>query len=244
MAWGFLWVITISLFFLPFQLFPSLMEPVLKTSRLVRCFVQCLWLRMVTCKEQRLIVVRWGGLLTAAVTHSACSNSDDGSTADPCPRETIRWFSTVWVSSATTIFQHMSTYCGVVILCPTKYCAQAQKIIFRTKHCMSSNALLNSFSARNNFNEMLSRENQASKQKIKQKNCKATLNMLMICFQASHRPAAIFFFCFLFCHQFFDTYVPASAWNLGDVLFFSAGALIGHKKLTILLYLIIILLGL
>lgn len=143
------------------------MEPVLKTSRLVRRFVHCLWLRMVTCKEQRLIVVRWGGLLTAAGTHSACSNSDDGSTADPCPWETIRRFSTVWVSSATTIFRHMSTFCGVVILFPTEYCAQAQKNIFRTKHCMSSNALLNSFSARNNFNEMLSSENQASKQKIK-----------------------------------------------------------------------------
>lgn len=147
------------------------MEPVLKTSRLVRLFVQCLWLRMVTCKEQRLIVVCWGGLLTAAGTHSACSNSDDWSTADPCPWETMRWFSTVWVSSATTIFRHMSTNFGVVILFPTEYCAHAQKIIFRTKHCTSSNALLNSFSARNNFNEMLSSENQASKPKIKQDLC-------------------------------------------------------------------------
>lgn len=76
---------------LPSQLFLGLMEPVLKTSRLVSAdFVQCLWLRMVARKEQRLIVVRWGGLLTAAGTLSACSNSDDRATADPCSGKTIR----------------------------------------------------------------------------------------------------------------------------------------------------------
>lgn len=71
------------------QLFPSQMEPVLKIYTLKTCFVHSLWLKMVTCKRQLLIIVHWGGLLTAARTQSACNNSDDRSTADPCSWKTI-----------------------------------------------------------------------------------------------------------------------------------------------------------
>lgn len=128
--------------FLPSQLLLGLMEPVLKTSWLVSAdFVQCLWLIMVTRKAQRLIVVRWGGLLTAAGTHSACSNSDDDrSTADPCSGKTIR---AIQLSVGEFSYHNFSTHADLLyarhfvsqqILCP--------KNIFRTKRCMFFIALL------------------------------------------------------------------------------------------------------
>lgn len=98
--------------FFPSQLFLGLTEPVLKTGRLVSAdFVQRLWLRVATRKEQRLIVARWGGLLTAAGTRSACSNSDDRSTADPCSGKTIR---PIQLSVGEFSYRNSSAHAGLL----------------------------------------------------------------------------------------------------------------------------------
>lgn len=124
MAWGFLWPVTPGLFIF-FALSASLgpMEPILKTSRLVSAhFVHCLCLSTVP----RLIVVRWGGLPTAVGTLSACSNSDDGSTAGPCSGKTMR---AIQLSVGEINYRHFFDTFQTILWCNICWAAtQVQKI--------------------------------------------------------------------------------------------------------------------